>query len=347
MRKRILSILLVGILVGSLTACGGGEKTASDKTGQNNTQTIQLSGIEFKVPETWKVVENPKYESDETVKTFKSDDIYLKVIYGSNSIVNKSNKLHKAYLSGLGTRLDNFEIGEIEDVNFDGKPAKKAEISFEVDSNSYTGFDITLEFADFIFGVKKSASSNHEEDIKKVVESAKEIEYEKKADKTLNYLLLSDGIRWNMAEAETKDLETRTENTIGSFENGNMSYLNYSLDPDTDKYSSSTNCVYAFMDNQLKAYWTTFESPSFSDYKGVYEEIKSFISEKYGNCENEEITWSDTTYQNKPDKWNDAFKYGYVTIKTTWHTADSAIIIDWAYDKMNVIISSLEFENNL
>lgn len=31
MRKRILSILLVGILVGSLTACGGGEKNSSSK----------------------------------------------------------------------------------------------------------------------------------------------------------------------------------------------------------------------------------------------------------------------------------------------------------------------------
>lgn len=347
--KKIISFLL--LLCSScvlLFGCGQTKEETNTTNEETATRNIQLSGVEFDIPENWTDAEIAKNESADSVKCFQSEDIWLKVIYGSNSVSDGTDKDYEAYLTGVGTRIKNFQFENIEKDKYSGNPIKKASITFTVGTDSYTGTVFTFDFANFIFGVKDSSSTGRDKDIIKVLETVKEIEYEKKPDKNINYLLLSSDMRWNMAKAETEDLETREPNLTGSISNGNMSYLNYNLNSDTDKYSSSGSSVYAFMDDKLKAYWTTFDSPSFSDYKGVYEEIKSFLSQKYGDCESENINWSDTTYQNNEEKWNEAFEYGYVTIKTIWHTDDSAIIIDWDYkNNMKIITSSLDFENSL
>ncbi|MDB1979127.1 hypothetical protein PMZ73_17230 [[Clostridium] symbiosum] len=165
---------------------------------------------------------------------------------------------------------------------------------------------------------------------------------------TLDYILFPDTMRWNMAPAEVKDTETRNLDSKYTFESKNPAFLNYKLDKATDKYFDSASIVYCFPDNKLQARWCSFDSNKILDYRDMYNEIKNVVSSKYGECESENIVWTDTTYQQDDSKWNDAFRYGYVTIETTWHTSDTAVIITWDYNNdMTVAVSTLDFEGQL
>ena len=165
---------------------------------------------------------------------------------------------------------------------------------------------------------------------------------------TLDYILFPDIMRWNMALAEVKDTETRKLDSVHSLESKNPAFLNYVPNKTADKYFDSVSIVYCFPDNKLQARWCSFDSKKISDYREIYNEVKNAVSSKYGEYESENIVWTDTTYQQDDSKWNDAFRYGYVTIETTWHTSDSAIIITWDYNRrMTVAISTLDFESQL
>lgn len=173
-------------------------------------------------------------------------------------------------------------------------------------------------------------------------------EVENALEFSLDYLLLPDSMRWNMAAQEVRDTENREENTLYSTTQENIEYITYYSSSELDKYGSSFNIVYCFLDNQLKAYWSQFDRENLSNPMDVYAEIKDFLIQKYGACESENISWTDTTYQNDISKWNDAFKYGYVTVETVWHTSDSAIKIIWDYNnQMTVSVSALDFESQL
>lgn len=203
--------------------------------------------------------------------------------------------------------------------------------------------------------VESTAESEHEETEKDTntldpskAEAESEVEERHEIDKSFDYIYFPDNMRWGMAVAEVKDTENRNINSLHSIESSNPAYLNYETDKETDEYSTSASIVYCFQDNLLKARWCSFTTEGIYDYNQVYAEIKAALITKYGECESEEFVWTDTTYQNDETKWNDAFRYGYVTIKTVWHTTDSAIIIKWDYNnEMSVAFSSLDFESYL
>lgn len=359
MKKIISMLLVVSLCCGMIVGCGGKQKTIDkdEKIVKNETIqgdfdettniTVQIKGIQFEVPSKWEESEIASNESEESVKCFKSEDIYLKVIYGSHAIDKLNDELYEAYLTGLGTRLDSFEIDKISEGNYNGREAKTADVSFIVETEQYSGNVFTFETADFIFGVKQNTERNYDLDIQKVLESIEIIEYEEVA-KDLNYIFLQENMRWNMAKEEVKDIEKREVNTLGSLENGSMSYLNYEPNKKTDEYFSSVELIYCFEDDLLKAYWCSYDETQISDYRGLYDKIKETVSAKYGECESESVNWTDTTYQNDENKWNDAFRYGYVTIETVWHTADTAIVINWDYNStLTVATSELAFEDRL
>lgn len=163
---------------------------------------------------------------------------------------------------------------------------------------------------------------------------------------TFDYLFFPDSMRWNMALEEVKDTEDREVDR--SIDYHSAYYLSYLTDPDVDQYANVTSIVYYFEDKILKARWCEFDEEKIHDYKELYEDIKNAVIEKYGACESENINWSDAAYQNDESKWNDAFRYGYVTIKTVWHVGDSAIIITWDYNKeLSVATASLDVESKL
>lgn len=166
------------------------------------------------------------------------------------------------------------------------------------------------------------------------------------AEPTFDYLFFPDSMRWNMALEEVKDTEAREVDDSINYHNAY--YLSYATDPDVDQYANVASIVYYFEDNILKARWCEFDEEKIHDYKDLYENTKNAVIEKYGDCESENINWSDVTYQNDESKWNDAFRYGYVTIKTVWHVGDSAIIITWDYNKeLSVATAALDVENKL
>lgn len=158
-----------------------------------------------------------------------------------------------------------------------------------------------------------------------------------------DYLFLRDDMRWNMALGEVKDKENKVQDTLHSLENKNPAYLVYEITDDMYNYAFDVDSVYCFIDNKLKAYWCKFdrESPNIKNYKKLYEEIKGVIADKYGECNAEDFIWTDDTYKNDESQWNNAFRYGYVTIETTWDMEGFVVIIRWSYeDGLNVITSS-------
>ncbi len=350
--KKLLSVLLmVCLCFGMAAGCGAQRESEKESVSgdfdEATNVTVQIKGLQFEVPKKWEESAIAKNESKENVKCFKSEDIYLKVIYGSNAIEKLDDESYKAYLSGLGTRFGSFEIGTISDENYNGMTAKKSDVSFTVDTEKYNGDVFTFEVAEFIFGVKQGCEKDYASDIQKVLASIKTVEYQE-VTKDLSYIFLQEDMRWNMARAEVEDIEKREIDTLDSVENGNMSYLAYEPDRSTDEYSNSATLVYCFEDDYLKAYWCSYDVGYISDYKELYDKIKDTISEKYGECESEDVKWTDETYQNEDAKWNDAFRYGYVTVKTIWHTEDTAIVITWDYNSsLTVAMSETDFENRL
>ncbi|RGU89875.1 hypothetical protein DWW31_18110 [Clostridium sp. AF15-17LB] len=182
MKKVLCVFLVVYMCCGLIVGCG-------DKSGENESklttvdfnkednQVINLKDIQFDIPHNWKQQSIDKHESPKSVVCFKSDDIYLKVIHGGHKIEDLSDDSFKAFLTGLGIRFGGFEIGEIENKEFDGNKAKVCGITFNQGTTMYKGHVYALESADFVFGVKSDATTNYAMDIQKVLESIKTIEY--------------------------------------------------------------------------------------------------------------------------------------------------------------------------
>lgn len=147
-------------------------------------------------------------------------------------------------------------------------------------------------------------------------------------------IFISSKIRWNMALSEVKDIEKRSLNS--NLSNKDSQYLSYK-----SKESSYIDCVYCFSNEKLVAYWCEFKPKYTNDYLDLYNTIKSLVTDKYGACDQENINWTDSTYQNNNSKWNSAFKYGYVNIDTRWNiNDDTQLIIRWDYNKGMQVITS-------
>ncbi|MCB5881060.1 hypothetical protein LIR45_01480 [Lachnospiraceae bacterium EP-SM-12S-S03] len=331
MKKKIVTLFLTFALATSIVACGGNSKDSENKSeAKEEKEPTDLTG-------TWKSDENngawmEAVISDSTIEiNWVSDDGDTKSIYwiGTYEAPTKYVEEYSWTSKRDKEKTDTALLASTDDTK---------EFTFKDDIISYEasalGTTKTIELSQ----VSKDTPKNLP--VEKTAKDHSEL--------TLDYLLPPNFTRWNMAAQEVRDNETREEDTLYSTVDNNVEYINYKPVKLKDKYASSLDSTYCFFDNQLKAYWCSYDKEMLSNPMNVYSEIKEYISNIYGECEAEEFTWSDTTYQNDQDKWNDAFRYGYVTVKTTWHTSDSAIIITWDYNnRMNVAISSLDFENNL
>ncbi len=338
MKKKLAVLLLATTMSLSVVACGG-EKEEAKKAETPKTETAKEE--EKKEPTdltgTWKSEDNNGSWQEATITdstieiNWVSDGGKTKTLYWSGTYSEPTEKTDNYAWTSENNK-------EKTDAALMASGDNTKEFTFKDDIISYEasalGTTKTMELSQVSKDTPKSLQ---------VEETAKE-----HSELTLNYLLPPNFTRWNMAAQEVRDNETREEDTLYSTVYNNVEYINYKPVKSKDKYASSLDSTYCFFDNQLKAYWCSYDKEMLSNPMNVYSEIKEYISNIYGKCEAEEFTWSDTTYQNDQDKWNDAFRYGYVTVKTTWHTSDSAIIITWDYNnQMNVTISSLDFENNL
>lgn len=334
MKKKIVALLFASMLVLSTVACT--ESKESEKEMSAETK------------------ENKKEEPTSLIGTWKSEEnegSYQEAIISENSIeinwVYDNGETKSLYWSGTYSeptkKTDNYTWTSENNKKKTGSALTASgddtkEFTFKDNIISYEASALGTTKTMELLQVSKDTPKNLQ--VEKTTEDHSEL--------TLDYLLPPNFTRWNMAAQEVRDNETREENTLYSTVDNNIEYINYKPVKSKDKYASSLDSTYCFFDNQLKAYWCSYDKEMLSNPMNVYSEIKDYISNIYGECETEEFTWSDTTYQNDQNQWNDAFRYGYVTVKTTWHTSDSAIIITWDYNnQMNVTISSLDFENNL
>ena len=88
--KRVLSVLLAAVLcVGMLTGCGekkdAGEMESVDFDESSNI-SVQIKDMKFQVPSNWNESTIESFGEEERVRCFKSDDVYLKVLYNKNDI---------------------------------------------------------------------------------------------------------------------------------------------------------------------------------------------------------------------------------------------------------------------
>lgn len=197
-----------------------GEKSAS--------YAVNIKDLEFQVPGEWVETEIAPNESEENVKCFESDEIYLKVIYGEHALDKLDDEQYKAYIGGVGTRLGNFELDSISEGVFNGNKAKIANVYFTANNQDYIGSIYTLEMANFIFGTNTDDEKNNL-NIKNVLESVKKVEYQNSDD---NSDTLTDtqneasGEHEDSAQQETTN-ETENKKQIYSLEHGTLLDVNY------------------------------------------------------------------------------------------------------------------------
>lgn len=331
MKRKIIVLLLASMLALSMGACTKSKEGTQDiNTESQKEEPTSLIGI-------WKSeVNNSSYQeaviSESSIEiNWVSDNGKTKSLYWSGTYSEPTEKTDNyTWISENNKQQTDAALmasgDDTKEFTF-----KNNVISYEV---SALGTTKTMELSQI--------SKSIPEELRKEQSAGDDSEL------TLNYLLPPDFVRWNMAAQEVRDNEVREENTLYSIVNDNIEYVNYKPMKSKDKYTSSLDLTYCFLDNKLKAYWCSYDKDMLSKPIDVYSEIKNYIVGIHGDCESEEFTWSDSAYENDKNRWNDAFRYGYVTIKTMWHTSDYAIIIKWDYNNgMNVITSSLDFENNL
>lgn len=357
MKKILCAVLIMVICCGALSGCGGKTEEKKEDISWEEKEIPGICG--YKIPDSWDISEEKHSDTRETY--------YYKYTIDNNigeftieNVVLDNPKDGDALADEDASKWVYDELKEINESELViGKQHRKMKsYSFKKEDKTWNLQRIGASYGDGYLLLNLEVNEKEQEKYKgifeKIIESVSiyntyaEEEETKKEEKSLAYILLQDTMRWNMALEEVKDAEEREQDIKGTFESKNPSYLSYIADSVKDKYASSVNCVYCFQDNQLKAYWCTYDSKKMSTYKELYEEVKNKVVEKYGECESEQIQWTDTTYQNDESKWNDAFRYGYVTIETKWHTEDTAIIIKWDYQKgMSVSTSALDFESQL
>lgn len=352
MRKILNIVLVTTISVGLFAGCGGSKESEKKKT-------ISLHGYEipevcsYKVPETWEVMDESfnengseyKYSTGDTNAVFTIKNTVLEDPNDGDILAEQANGVYD-------WEFDSVEENDKIEVKIGKQKRKIAVYQYTKDEQSGNVYRVGVNYDKgyLRFSLVTTDEKKYDDVFKQIAESIVVFNefVEVKVEQSLDYILLKENMRWNMALEEVKDIETRELNTQYSFEDREPAYLNYIADKKTDKYNDYVECVYCFSEKKLKAYLCKFNMSVFWDYKTVYNEIKNKLVETYGECESEDIVWTDTTYQNDEEKWNDAFRYGYVTIQTKWHTEDTAIILNWNYaEGSSVAISSIDFENQL
>lgn len=175
--KRVLSMLLaVCLCCGLLAGCGKGEDEAEIKFidfDEKTNKMITLREISFEIPDKWEQCDNFSRESEESVISFETEEVYLKVLSGRHDVENLDDDGFKSYLSGLGLRFGGFEISEISEKSFASKLSKVANVVFSVGGTVYNGNVFEFEFATFIFGVTIDSSLDYGGDIEKVLNTIK------------------------------------------------------------------------------------------------------------------------------------------------------------------------------
>ncbi len=139
-------------------------------------------------------------------------------------------------------------------------------------------------------------------------------------------IYLPEWARWDMDINELKDTEIRAEKReLGS---GNVKY--YAVEPvNTDYFNYNFDYVYIFENEKLKTYFIEYSG----DYNFLekYNEMKNAVIERYGEPLTDTVVWTDETYKNDEEKFNQAFKYGYVTMNCRWVAGDNVILLKWDY----------------
>jgi len=156
-------------------------------------------------------------------------------------------------------------------------------------------------------------------------------------------IYLPEWVRWDMDINELKDTEIRAEKReLGS---GNVKY--YAVEPvDTDYFNYNFDYVYGFENEKLKTYFIEY----YGDYYLLekYNEIKNAVIEKYGKPLTDKVVWTDKTYENDEENFEQAFKYGYVTMNCRWVVGENVILLKWDYkNTMYLAYCHKNYEKNL
>lgn len=163
-----------------------------------------------------------------------------------------------------------------------------------------------------------------------------------------DYLVMPDGITWNMNKRKVEQKDTRSSTDL----DGGSGIVYAQMDKDYYSFSDSyVDYVYLYEDEKLKAYLVmldeitdAYDPALYYDYYVTYRDI---IKAKYGAWESQTITWNDEEYKNQKAMWNEAFGLGDFSIKTVWHLQNQTIVMDWSIDSMSTTFCTPEYESLL
>jgi hypothetical protein len=95
------------------------------------------------------------------------------------------------------------------------------------------------------------------------------------------------------------------------------------------KKISNMDCMvgYVFADNKLAKAKYSFIAKYVdkNQYIHNYHEIKDLLVAKYGDSENETISWKDKTYKDDRSDWGTAVGLGHLELNSLWQDADTKI----------------------
>lgn len=362
MKRNLMSIALpIALIVASIfETVGCGNKSDDTPKERDDIQwtTKEIPDVcSYKIPDSWSTKEEKgpndngnyyfEYSFEEDKCRFSIENIALDNPSQGDALADSANNANKWI-------YDELKYKNETELTISKQARKAKSYSYDREGHNASLWQIGANYSNgyilLRLDVINDTNVAYDDIFKEIAESVNihNPYVEAVEESNLDYIYFPDTMRWGMALAEVKDTETREMNTSLTFESKNPAYINYTLNSLTDEYSDSASIIYCFEDKILKARWCEFDPDKVWDYRGVYDDVKTALVSKYGDCESENEIWTDTTYQNDKNEWDRAFKYGYVTIKTVWHTENSVIIINWKYDEgMTVAFAALDYENQL
>ena len=161
-------------------------------------------------------------------------------------------------------------------------------------------------------------------------------------EKNYNNLILKDWVRWDMDIREVIDSEKRIYEKTTEDVTGRRKFLYYA--PESTDYSNF-DFFYMFEDDFLKAYSARYTGKA---YLTRYNEVKEVMTQQYGTPMADDTTWTDETYKNDESKWEKAFEYGYLALRSAWQSGNTMIILDWDIKtRMQLLYCSVNYTNSL
>lgn len=93
--------------------------------------------------------------------------------------------------------------------------------------------------------------------------------------------------------------------------------------------TQSVNIGYVFAESQLVrgVYLVTTDHANSNDYITDYDSMKSLLTKKYGEPEEDEVVWKNDLYQDDPQQHGMAISAGHLALYSSWSYEDTELTL--------------------